>query len=96
MHADAKYKVFKEHPSNEDFYQVLAAGRVNDIETVALVYPSHGAEIRTKCYRPFGTGRPHTVFTITIGLEAFATGREIRLLREKLRTIVALWLSAKP
>lgn len=96
LHADAKYKVFNEHPSNEDFYQVLAAGRVSDIETVALVYPSHGAEIRTKRYRPFGTGRPHTAFTVTIGLEAFATRRGIRLLREKLRTTLALWLSAEP
>jgi hypothetical protein len=74
---------------------VLAAGRVSDIETVALVYPTHGAEIKTKCYRPFGSGRPDTVFTITIGLEAFATRRDIRRLREELRTIVALWLSTK-
>ena len=96
FHADAKYKVFNEHPVNEDFYQVLAAGRVSDIEAVALVYPSHGSEIRTKSYRPFGTGSPNTVFIITIGLEAFATGKEIRRLRERLRTILAGWLSTKP
>jgi 5-methylcytosine-specific restriction endonuclease McrBC regulatory subunit McrC len=93
LHADAKYKVLREHPGNEDFYQVLAAGRVSDIDTVALVYPSHGAEIRTKCYKPFGTGRPYTAFTTTVGLEAFATGKGIRLLRERLRATVALWLS---
>jgi 5-methylcytosine-specific restriction endonuclease McrBC regulatory subunit McrC len=93
LHLDAKYKVLGEHPSNEDVYQVLAAGRVSEIRTVALVYPTQGMEIRTKRYEPFGRGRPHRVFTMTIGLEAFASQKGIRLLRERLRTEVNLWLS---
>ncbi|PYT00665.1 MAG: hypothetical protein DMF63_06405 [Acidobacteria bacterium] len=92
LHVDAKYKVLSEHPINEDVYQVLAAGRASEIQTVALVYPTQGTEVKTKCYEPSGRGRPGNVFTVNVGLEAFSRRSGVRLLRERLRDTVNHWL----
>jgi len=87
--ADAKYKNLGRKPSNEDFYQVLAGGRVRNVSTVALLYPATGTGVMDLIFKPQGTGYPSTVLVTTIGLESFASRYEIRLLRNK----VTKWLA---
>jgi len=87
---DSKYKNKGKHPSNEDFYQVLAAGRVRAVETVALIYPSSGTGLSYNTYEPLGVGFPSKVITTTIGLESFATPKALRLLKNELTSWIKL------
>jgi 5-methylcytosine-specific restriction endonuclease McrBC regulatory subunit McrC len=90
---DAKYKVKGTHPSNEDFYQVLAAGRVRSVETVALIYPMSGAGFNHRTYDPLGVGHPSKVITTSIGLESFATPNSLRLLKNEITNWMKLNIS---
>jgi 5-methylcytosine-specific restriction endonuclease McrBC regulatory subunit McrC len=87
---DSKYKNLGKHPSNEDFYQVLAAGRVRSVETVALIYPASGKGLNYKVYDPLGDGYPSKVVTATIGLESFTTRKDIRLLKSDITNWIKL------
>jgi len=80
---DSKYKNLGRNPSNEDFYQILAAGRVRSVPTVALLYPATGTGITDRFYNPQGSGCPMTVLVTTIGLESFTSRTQIRLLRNE-------------
>jgi len=79
--ADAKYKLLGKNPKNEDFYQVLAGGRVKGVSKVSLVYPKSGSGISSKLYKPKGVGNPSEVIVVQIGLESFSTRNDIRRLR---------------
>lgn len=87
--ADAKYKNISKHPANEDFYQILAAGRVRAVPAVALLYPSTGTGITERKYEPIGNGSPDTVLVTTIGLESFTTRTQIRMLRDEVTSWIA-------
>lgn len=87
---DSKYKNIGRNPSNEDFYQILAAGRVRSVSTVALLYPAAGTGMMTRIYKPQGTGTPTCVYVSTIGLESFASRSRISSLREE----VTNWIAA--
>lgn len=88
--ADAKYKILGNKPSNEDFYQVLAGGRVRAVPTVALLYPSIGTGLTDLSFEPKGLGNPTTVLVTKIGLESFATRAQMRTLRNE----VTKWMAA--
>jgi len=81
---DAKYKNLGRNPSNEDFYQILAGGRVRFVPTVALLYPAAGTGVTDRSYKPIGDGYPTTVLATTIGLESFASRSKIRSLRDEI------------
>jgi 5-methylcytosine-specific restriction endonuclease McrBC regulatory subunit McrC len=83
--ADAKYKLIGDHPLNEDFYQVMAAGRVLAVPNVALIYPSLGRSITSTSYKPEGAGDPINVVVARIGLEAFSSRVGIRSLRQAMK-----------
>lgn len=82
---DAKYKVKSENPSNEDFYQVMAAGRVRGVNTVALIYPAEGLGVTEQAYKPYGIGLPETVVTLTVGLQSFSSKVETNILIQDIR-----------
>lgn len=88
--ADSKYKNLGRNPSNEDFYQILAGGRVRDVTTVALLYPSTGTGVTDQIFKPQGRGCPKDVLVTTIGLESFASRSQIRSLRDE----VTKWIVA--
>lgn len=88
--ADAKYKNLGNKPSNEDFYQVLAGGRVRSVPTVALLYPSIGTGVKDIIFKPEGSGNPTTVLVTTIGLESFASRAKFQSLRNE----VTNWMVA--
>jgi len=81
--ADSKYKNLGSAPSNSDFYQVLAAGRVRGVPSVSLIYPATGSGVTDRIFKPQGGGYPLTVLVTTIGLESFASRFKIRLLRDE-------------
>jgi 5-methylcytosine-specific restriction endonuclease McrBC regulatory subunit McrC len=83
--ADAKYKIVGSHPLNEDFYQVMAAGRVLALPNVALIYPALGQSITSTLYKPEGAGDPINVVVARIGLEAFSSRNGIRSLRQSMK-----------
>jgi 5-methylcytosine-specific restriction endonuclease McrBC regulatory subunit McrC len=87
---DSKYKNLGRNPSNEDFYQILAAGRVRAVPTVALLYPATGTGVTDRTYKPQGGDYPMTVLVTTIGLESFASRSRIRSLRDE----VTNWICA--
>lgn len=91
--ADSKYKNISNNPSNEDFYQILAAGRVRSVPVVALLYPSTGAGINEREYKPIGYGSPAIVLVTTIGLESFSTRNQIRMLRDEVTSWMARAIS---
>ena len=81
--ADAKYKNIDKKPSNEDFYQILAAGRVKEIPSVALLYPDEGESFEGYVFVPEGNGCPDQVYIVKIGLGSFASTEGVKKLREK-------------
>lgn len=87
--ADAKYKPFSTSPQSADFYQVLAGGRVTGVPVAALVYPHGGAGLSSRLFTPAGYGQPRSVYTLSLGLAAFASKAGIGSLRTELQG----WLS---
>ncbi|GEM_PF-1098440 len=68
---DAKYKTLGTggRPSNEDIYQVMAAGRVNACDEVYLLYPSpSGARLAPLRWSLLGAGQPRRVTALFIDL----------------------------
>lgn len=68
---DAKYKTLGAggRPSNEDIYQVMAAGRLNACDEVYLLYPSPSGERRPPLrWSLLGAGRPRRVTALFIDL----------------------------
>ena len=90
---DAKYKVKATNPSNEDFYQIMAAGRVRDVNTVFLAYPAQNSGIFERTYRLSGNGSPKTVITLSIGLKSFSSKAETNILTQEIREWTKLTLS---
>lgn len=86
--ADAKYKVLGAEPDNDDVYQVMAGGRVATVSTTALVYPDSGSRLSVREFFPFGYGEPARIDALLLGLEAFASERGVRVLRQD----VTSWL----
>ena len=82
--ADSKNKSITRHrnPSNNDFYQILAGGRVQSVPAVGLLYPFRGTGITERQFKPEGDGSPAIVFVITVGLESFSTRAQVRALRD--------------
>ena len=88
--ADSKYKSISRNPSNDDFYQILAGGRVQSVPAVGLLYPSTGTGIIEHPFYPVGEGSPAIVFVITIGLESFSSRAQVRTLRDD----VTRWMAS--
>lgn len=82
---DPKYKVKSTNPENTDLYQIMAAGRVRDVKTVALIYPAEGLGITEEIYIPHGIGFPETVVVLTIGLQSFSSKVETNNLIQDIR-----------
>lgn len=81
---DSKYKILDQKPSNEDFYQVLAAGRVREVPEVALIYPSSGTGVMNFIFEPQGSGFPKIVHVTKIGLESFASRKQVATLQNEI------------
>ncbi len=94
--ADAKYKILGNKPSNNDFYQILAAGRVRAVPTVALLYPSIGTGIKNLIFKPEGSGNPTTVLVTAIGLESFTSRSQLRTLRDDVTKWIVATTSTSP
>ncbi len=82
---DAKYKPKTKHPAAKDFYQIMAAGRVAKVKTVALLYPTEGCGLSEKTYKPQGEGLPENIIILNIGLQSFSSKDGIYILVEDIK-----------
>lgn len=77
---DAKYKVWRKQPKNEDIYQVMAGARVVDCPVVSLLYPSTRQNNELLIYNIRGKGYPLVLGTIFVDIGLLARRKGFELL----------------
>ena len=88
---DAKYKTFRQAPSSENVYQVLADGMLLGSRASALVYPAHGGFQRPRTWRVRGLSPTKYIHAIPVDLTLMARPEGFAELVAQMNSYLEVW-----